>query len=151
MGERREVDDEDGSNAWLGGSQENNRTTTEKMANGIAVGLDKGHQVTKKERKAAPARRKGCLANRVKLVREIVKEVAGMAPYEKRIAELLRIGKDKRALKYAKNKLGTHIRAKRKRDEVAEILRKARSKVKSAFFICLPGRDGTLNRTPFFE
>ena len=49
-----------------------------------------------------------------------------MAPYEKRIAELLRIGKDKRALKYAKNKLGTHIRAKRKREEVAEILRKTR-------------------------
>ncbi|QDZ18569.1 ribosomal protein L36 [Chloropicon primus] len=96
------------------------------MANGIAVGLDKGHQVTKKERKAAPARRKGRLANRVKLVREIVKEVAGMAPYEKRIAELLRIGKDKRALKYAKQKLGTHVRGKRKREEVAEILRMAR-------------------------
>merc|ERR1712017_32822 len=96
------------------------------MATGIAVGLDKGHVVTKKAKKASPSSRKGRLANRVKLVREIVKEVAGMAPYEKRIAELLRIGKDKRALKYAKNKLGTHIRAKRKREEVAEILRKAR-------------------------
>ena len=66
------------------------------------------------------------LANRVKLVREIVKEVAGLAPYEKRIAELLRIGKDKRALKYAKQKLGTHIRGKRKREEIADILRKQR-------------------------
>lgn len=66
------------------------------------------------------------LANRVKLVREIVKEVAGLAPYEKRIAELLRIGKDKRALKYAKQKLGTHVRGKRKREEIAEILRKTR-------------------------
>ncbi|WZN63102.1 ribosomal protein L36 [Chloropicon roscoffensis] len=96
------------------------------MATGIAVGLDKGHVVTKKERKASPARRKGRLANRVKLVREIVKEVAGLAPYEKRIAELLRIGKDKRALKYAKQKLGTHVRGKRKREEIAEILRKTR-------------------------
>merc|ERR1712205_273459 len=92
------------------------------MATGIAVGLDKGHVVTKKERKASPARRKGRLANRVKLVRE----VAGLAPYEKRIAELLRIGKDKRALKYAKQKLGTHIRGKRKREEIADILRKQR-------------------------
>ena len=66
------------------------------------------------------------LANRVKLVREIVKEVAGMAPYEKRVAELLRIGKDKRALKYAKKKLGTHVRGKRKREEISEILRQAR-------------------------
>ena len=59
-------------------------------------------------------------------MREIVKEVAGMAPYEKRIAELLRIGKDKRALKYAKKKLGTHVRGKRKREEIADVLRKAR-------------------------
>ena len=59
-------------------------------------------------------------------MREIVKEVAGLAPYEKRIAELLRIGKDKRALKYSKQKLGTHVRGKRKRDEIAEILRKTR-------------------------
>ena len=49
-----------------------------------------------------------------------------MAPYEKRIAELLRIGKDERALKYAKQKLGTHIRGKRKREEIADILRKQR-------------------------
>merc|ERR1712151_1403957 len=96
------------------------------MATGIAVGLDKGHVVTKKERRASPSSRKGRLANRVKLVREIVKEVAGLAPYEKRIAELLRIGKDKRALKYAKQKLGTHIRGKRKREEIADILRKQR-------------------------
>ena len=59
-------------------------------------------------------------------MREIVKEVAGLAPYEKRIAELLRIGKDKRALKYAKQTLGTHVRGKRKREEIAEILRKTR-------------------------
>merc|ERR1711948_255302 len=90
------------------------------MATGIAVGLDKGHVVTKKAKKASPSSRKGRLANRVKLVREIVKEVAGLAPYEKRIAELLRIGKDKRALKYAKQKLGTHIRGKRKREEIAD-------------------------------
>merc|ERR1712084_36244 len=96
------------------------------MATGIAVGLDKGHVVTKKAKKASPSSRKGRLANRVKLVREIVKEVAGLAPYEKRIAELLRIGKDKRALKYAKQKLGTHVRGKRKREEIAEILRKTR-------------------------
>merc|ERR1739848_87161 len=85
-----------------------------------------GHLVTKKQKKASPAARKGRLAKRVSLVREIVKEVAGLAPYEKRIAELLRIGKDKRALKYAKKKLGTHIRGKAKREEIAEVLRKAR-------------------------
>merc|ERR1711918_269817 len=96
------------------------------MAGGIAVGLDKGHKTTKKELKAKPSHRKGYLSQKTKVAREIVKEVAGLAPYEKRIAELLRIGKDKRALKYAKQKLGTHIRGKRKREEIADILRKQR-------------------------
>ena len=38
-------------------------------------------------------------------MREIIREVAGLAPYEKRIVELLKIGKDKRALKVAKKKV----------------------------------------------
>lgn len=42
--------------------------------------------------------------------------------------ELLKVGKEKRALKVLKNKLGTHKRAKGKREEMAEELRKARMK-----------------------
>jgi hypothetical protein len=38
-------------------------------------------------------------------VRDLIKEVAGLAPYEKRIIELLKVGKDKRALKVAKRKV----------------------------------------------
>jgi hypothetical protein len=38
-------------------------------------------------------------------VRDIVREVAGLAPYEKRIVELLKVGRDKRALKVAKKKV----------------------------------------------
>jgi hypothetical protein len=45
------------------------------------------------------------LGKKVKMVRDIIREVAGMAPYEKRIVELLKIGKDKRALKVAKRKV----------------------------------------------
>lgn len=89
--------------------------------------------------------------------------MAGLAPYEKRIGELLKVrkmgrdaravfvcergkrmmnktvtqnrrpfppppfpqtGREKRALKFTKRKLGTHKRGKAKRDEVADILRK---------------------------
>lgn len=57
-----------------------------------------------------------------KFIRDIVREVAGFAAYEKRCMELLRISKDKRALKFCKKRLGTHIRAKRKRDEMAQVL-----------------------------
>jgi hypothetical protein len=47
------------------------------------------------------------LSKRVKFVREIVREVAGLAPYEKRVTELLKVGKDKRALKLCKKKVGS--------------------------------------------
>ena len=45
------------------------------------------------------------LGKRVKFIREIVREVTGFAPYERRIMELLRVGKDKRALKLAKKRV----------------------------------------------
>eukprot|EP00898_Chlorokybus_atmophyticus_P001180 jgi/Chlat1/2062/Chrsp17S02536 len=94
---------------------------------GLAFGANRGHVVTVREQKPRPANRKGYAGKRVKLVREIVREVAGFAPYERRITELLKIGKDKRALKVAKRKLGTHSRAKRARESMAIVLRKQRS------------------------
>jgi large subunit ribosomal protein L36e len=66
-------------------------------------------------------------SKRVHFVRNLVREVAGFAPYEKRITELFKVGKDKRALKVAKSKLGTHKRAKKKREEMASFLRNMRS------------------------
>jgi len=63
---------------------------------------------------------------RVTFVRSLIREVAGFAPYEKRITELLKVGKDKRALKLAKRKLGTHKREKKKREEMANVVRKMR-------------------------
>ena len=45
------------------------------------------------------------LSKRVRFVRDIVREVAGQAPYEKRLMELLKVGRDKRALKVAKRKV----------------------------------------------
>ncbi|KAL8519320.1 hypothetical protein ACS0TY_010309 [Phlomoides rotata] len=66
-------------------------------------------------------------SKRVHFVRSLIREVAGFAPYEKRITELLKVGKDKRALKVAKRKLGTHKRAKKKREEMSSALRKMRA------------------------
>lgn len=57
-----------------------------------------------------------------KFVRDLVREVVGHAPYERRTMELLKVSKDKRALKFLKRRLGTHIRAKRKREELGNIL-----------------------------
>lgn len=94
---------------------------------GLFVGLNKGHIVTRREVAPRPSDRKGKTSKRVNFVRGLIREVAGFAPYEKRITELLKVGKDKRALKVAKRKLGTHKRAKRKREDMANVLRKMRS------------------------
>lgn len=53
-------------------------------------------------------------------------KLRGFAPYEKRITELLKVVKDKRALKVAKRKLGSHKRAKKKREEMSSVLRRMR-------------------------
>jgi len=79
-------------------------------------------------------------SKRVLFVRSLIREVAGFAPYEKRITELLKVGKDKRALKVAKRKLGTHKRAKKKREEMSNVLRKMRyiSRISCFPFLVLP-------------
>ncbi|KAF7993914.1 hypothetical protein HCN44_011183 [Aphidius gifuensis] len=99
----------------------------------IAVGLNKGHKTSKirvaktkaeqaKTVTLRPARLKGRVTKHSKFVRNLISEVTGHAPYEKRAMELLKVSKDKRALKFLKRRLGTHIRAKRKREELGAVL-----------------------------
>merc|ERR1712176_644558 len=87
---------------------------------GMAIGRvrDKGFRVTKHKAPVKPSRRKGVQHKHVKFVRDLVRDIAGFAPYEKRCLELLKVSKDKRCLKFAKKRLGAHIRGKRKREEM---------------------------------
>ncbi|CAK6438816.1 unnamed protein product [Pipistrellus nathusii] len=103
----------------------------------MAVGLNKGHKVTKNVIKPRHSRRRrrrcrrGGLTKHTKFVRDMIREVCGFAPYERRAMELLKVSKDKRALKFIKKRVGTHIRAKRKREELSNVLaamRKAAAK-----------------------
>merc|ERR1719330_1111217 len=68
---------------------------------------------------------KGEATKHARFVRELVREITGFAPYERRVQELLKISKDKRALKFCKKRLGTHIRGKRKREEMQAQLQKS--------------------------
>ncbi|XP_036599559.1 60S ribosomal protein L36-like [Trichosurus vulpecula] len=115
----------------------------------MAVGLNKGHKVTKNVSKPRHCRRRGRLTKHTKFVRHMIREVCGFAPYERHAMELLKVSKDKRALKFIKKRVGTHIRAKRKREELSNVLapmRKAaakRTKLDPANLSHLPNKDLT--------
>merc|ERR1719389_1269256 len=97
---------------------------------GLAFGRNKGFITTKREVRPKPSRRRRC-SERVKFVREVIREVAGFAPYERRMIELIKIGSAatfKRALKFAKRRLGTHKRGKAKREEMQMVVQSMRKK-----------------------
>jgi large subunit ribosomal protein L36e len=56
-------------------------------------GINHGHATTPIPKTARPSNRKGIQSTRTKFVRSVVREVAGFAPYERRVMELLRNSK----------------------------------------------------------
>lgn len=52
--------------------------------------MEKGHKTTKNNLKPKPSRSKGKCTKHNKFVRDLVREVVGFAPYERRAQELLR-------------------------------------------------------------
>jgi large subunit ribosomal protein L36e len=98
---------------------------------GIACGPDKGYKTAKRKsvQKAVLAvKRVGKQEGPMKgithkaFVKTVIRETVGYAPYERRIMDLLKLGNSKRALKLAKARLGTHKRAKRKKDQMEQLL-----------------------------
>lgn len=114
-----------------------------KPASGIRMGLNPGHVVTRKAYKHESTH--GKFKAKLAAVREVVAEVAGLMPYEKRVIELLKVGREKRALRFLKRRappphlplltsvflpstfcppqLGTHQRATRKREKLSDVMR----------------------------
>merc|ERR1711904_749909 len=91
-------------------------------ATGLAWGPNKGHVVEPLPKRVRQSDKKGRLGVKVKLARDVIREVAGYTPYERRAMELLSQGFDKRALKFCKKRLGTHRRGKKKRLELEGVL-----------------------------
>ena len=116
------------------------------LAHALVTGPNKGHKVTKLDgHKNRQSRKRGAVTKNKAFCKSVIpwfekksdqiymiqnlffstfciREVMGFAPYEKRCLELLRISKDKRALKFCKKRLGTHKAAKAKREEMANVI-----------------------------
>merc|ERR1711988_570867 len=90
-------------------------------ATGIAWGPNKGHVVEPLPKRVRPSTKRS-LGVKVKLARDVIREVCGFTPYERRAMELLSQGFDKRALRFCKKRLGTHRRGKKKRTELEGVL-----------------------------
>jgi large subunit ribosomal protein L36e len=72
-------------------------------SHGIAIGLKslRGYQVTKIQKvKKAPKKHTKNL-----LVKDVIREITGLAPYEKRVQEFIKNGLDKRALRLASRRV----------------------------------------------
>merc|ERR1712166_1092308 len=103
---------------------------------GIFIGLNRGMVQTASKKlgwKTRPVLRKGKTSRRAHAVRELIREIAGLSPLEKRMTDLIRTGvqqKEKRAVKLARAKLGTQRRGEAKRNEMVKLIQIASTKKK---------------------
>ena len=97
-------------------------------SNGIIAGFNKGHKTTKRTRPVGPKARLATSHKKLRAVKALIADLVGLSPLEKRVQELLRFGKEKRALKLCKKKLGSMTAAKKKRTKMEDALRAAKSK-----------------------
>ena len=57
-----------------------------------------------------------------KFVREVVHELAGWSPYERRAMDIIKLGKNKIARSFLKKRLGTHKRAMHKLHYLEDVI-----------------------------
>jgi len=101
-----------------------------RSASGIIRGLNKGHKTTMRQAKVSHNARLALPKKRLRAVKTIIHDLVGLTPLEKRVQEMLRVGKEKRALKLCKKRLGNMTAAKKTRVRVEDLMRTAAQKKK---------------------
>lgn len=94
------------------------------------MGLNHGHIVTipkspQNEFKRNKSIRKGRLHPRVEAVRAVITEVCGLSPFQRKMMEMIKTGEakqEKKAVRLARKKIGSHKRAQKSRDKIANII-----------------------------
>lgn len=77
---------------------------------------------TEQSQKAAAPKQHRSSGKHNKLVREVVHELAGWAPYERRAMDIIKLGKTKTARAFLKKRLGTHSRAMHKLHHLEDVI-----------------------------
>ncbi|CBH14865.1 ribosomal protein L36, putative [Trypanosoma equiperdum] len=95
---------------------------------GIIAGFNKGYKTTRRARRPSSNDRYALPHKKLRAVKAIISDLVGFSPMERRVQELLRVGKDKRALKFCKKRLGSIKAAKKRRAKVEEALRQQTKK-----------------------
>ena len=81
----------------------------------------KAYPTTKLDKKQKQSYTKGKLNKKVAMTRQVIRDVVGLMPYEKRILDIMKTGgaaAEKRVYKFGKKRLGTHRRSLLKREEL---------------------------------
>ncbi|KEG12088.1 60S ribosomal protein l36 [Trypanosoma grayi] len=99
------------------------KTAAPAARTGIIAGFNKGHKTTRRARAPSSNDRYALPHKKLRAVKAIITDLVGLSPMEKRVQELLRVGKDKRALKFCKKRLGNFKAAKKRRAKMEEALR----------------------------
>ena len=102
----------------------------QKVANGIIAGVNAGFQTTKRPRKVMHNARLALPHKRLRAVKAVISETVGLSPLDKRMVEMLRVGKEKRALKLANKRLGNITTAKKRRTRMEDYIRASVAKKK---------------------
>merc|ERR550534_2520159 len=107
-----------------------------KIQSGLFVGMNKGHIVTKPEKhpntfKKDKSLRRGRIHKRVEAVREVITEITGLSPFQRKMLELIRTGEakaEKKALKLARKRAGSQKRAIVLREKMFKVIAASRKK-----------------------
>merc|ERR1739846_35563 len=79
--------------------------------------------------------RKGRCNARVAAIRDVMVEVTGLSPFQRKMMEMLKTGdsvKEKKAVRLARHRIGSHKRAQFVRDKIAKIIQEQQAAQRAA-------------------